>query len=201
LATEVKTRARGRPDEGARDALLEAATALFVERDFADVGTEEILARAGVSRGALYHHFPSKRDLFREVFDASEARTVERLAQRLVGIGDPFEMLVAAARGYLREVETSEELRRIGIMQSSVVLGWEGWRAVADKYGLAVTRAVLGAAMEAGVIKQRDLTTLSHLVLAALWESARLIATADDRADARAAAEPIVLDIVEGLRA
>jgi AcrR family transcriptional regulator len=201
VATEVKTRVRGRPDEGARDALLDAATALFVERDYADVGTEEILARAGVSRGALYHHFPSKRDLFRDVFAASEARAMERIAQQLVGVEDPFEMLIAASRAYLREAETSAELRRLGILQSRVVLGWEGWREVADNYGLAVTRALLGAAMEAGSVKQRDLTTLSHMVLAALWEAATLIAIADDRAKARAEAEPIVLDILAGLRA
>jgi AcrR family transcriptional regulator len=201
MATEVKHRARGRPDEGARDALLEAATELFIERDYADVSTDDILRRAGVSRGALYHHFSGKRDLFRAVFDASEARVVERVAQSLAGLEDPFELLIAAARSYLREAETSEELRRLGILQSRVVLGWEGWREVASKYGLAVTRALLAAAMDAGAIKQRDLTTLSHVVLAALWEGATLIATAKDRAAARADAEAVVLDIVEGLRA
>jgi len=201
MATEVKHRARGRPDEGARDALLEAATELFIERDYADVSTDEILRRAGVSRGALYHHFSGKRDLFREVFDASEARVVGRVAESLAGVEDPFELLIAAARSYLREAETSEELRRLGILQSRVVLGWEGWREVASKYGLAVTRALLAAAMDAGAIKQRDLTTLSHVVLAALWEGATLIATAKDRAAARADAEAVVLDIVEGLRA
>src|SRR6188474_1573112 len=128
MATEVKHRARGRPDEGARDALLEAATELFIERDYADVSTDDILRRAGVSRGALYHHFSGKRDLFRAVFDASEARVVERVAQSLAGLEDPFELLIAAAHSYLREAETSEELRRLGILQSRVVLGWEGWR-------------------------------------------------------------------------
>jgi AcrR family transcriptional regulator len=201
MATEVKHRARGRPDEGARDALLEAATELFIERDYADVSTDDILRRAGVSRGALYHHFSGKRDLFREVFDASEARVVGRVAESLAGMEDPFELLIAAARSYLREAETSEELRRLGILQSRVVLGWEGWREVASKYGLAVTRALLAAAMDAGAIKQRDLTTLSHVVLAALWEGATLIATAKDRAAARADAEAVVVDIVEGLRA
>lgn len=201
MATEVKHRARGRPDEGARDALLEAATELFIERDYADVSTDDILRRAGVSRGALYHHFSGKRDLFRAVFDASEARVVGRVAESLAGVEDPFELLIAAARSYLREAETSEELRRLGILQSRVVLGWEGWREVASKYGLAVTRALLATAMDAGAIKQRDLTTLSHVVLAALWEGATLIATAKDRAAARADAEAVVLDIVEGLRA
>lgn len=201
MVTEVKIRPRGRPDEGARDALLEAATKLFIEHDYADVSTEEILGAAGVSRGALYHHFAGKRDLFREVYDASEARALARIAESLAGIEDPFELLIAASRSYLREAETSEELRRLGILQSRVVLGWEGWREVADKYGLAVTRTLLAAAMDAGAIKQRDLMTLSHVVVAALWEGATLIATAEDRAAVRADAEAVVLDIVEGLRA
>ena len=202
MSTEVKTsRGRGRPDEGARDALIEAATALFVEHDYADVSTEQVLERAGVSRGALYHHFEGKLDLFRAVYDASEERVVERIAASLAGVEDPFEMLLAAARAYLREAETSVELRRIGIMQSRAVLGWEGWREVASRHGLGVTRALLGASMEAGAIRRRDLDTLSHVLLAALVEGATLVATADDPGRVRAQVEQVVADIIEGLRA
>lgn len=201
MSTEVKTsRGRGRPDEGARDALIAAATALFVEHDYADVSTEQVLERAGVSRGALYHHFEGKLDLFRAVYDASEERVVERIAASLAGVEDPFEALLAAARAYLREAETSVELRRIGIMQSRAVLGWEGWREVASRHGLGVTRALLGASMEAGAIKRRDLDTLTHVVLAALVEGATLVATADDPGPVRAQVEQVVIDIVEGLR-
>ena len=126
---------------------------------------------------------------------------VERIAQSARRRGGPVRAADRRCAGYLREAETSEELRRLGILQSRVVLGWEGWREVASKYGLAVTRALLAAAMDAGAIKQRDLTTLSHVVLAALWEGATLIATAEDRAAVRADAEAVVLDIIEGLRA
>ena len=73
-------RTRGRPSEGAREAMLEAAHALFMERDYDEVSTEEILERSGVSRGALYHHFPTKLDLFRAVWEASERRAIERIA-------------------------------------------------------------------------------------------------------------------------
>ena len=200
MATEVKTRRRGRPDEGARDALIEAATHLFVEQDYADVSTEEILYRAGVSRGALYHHFPGKLDLFRAVFEASETRVVERVAKAALVASGPFEAMVLASKAYLREAETSIELRRIGIMQSRAVLGWEGWREVASRLGLGLAEASLAAAMDAGEIRRRDLKTTAHVVLAALIEGATLIATAEQPGRVRKEVEKVVIDLLEGLR-
>src|SRR3954453_11724573 len=158
----VKPKPRGRPREGVREAVLDAATQLFIERDYADVSTEDVIERAGVSRGAMYHHFSGKEDLFLAVYEASERRAMERIAGAALEAEGPFEALVAASRAYLREAETSEELRRIGIMQSGAGPGWEGWRAAAAELGLGLTGAALGAAMEAGEIKRRDLESTSH---------------------------------------
>ena len=192
--------ARGRPPEGAREAVLDAATQLFIERDYEAVTTADVLERAGVSRGALYHHFPGKLDLFRAVFEASERRVIARIGAASADAGGPFEMLLAASRAYLREAETSLELRRLGIMQSRAVLGWEGWRAAASELGLGLTRALLQAAMDAGEIQRRDLETTTHVMLAALVEGATLIATAEDRAAVRAEVESIVVDLLNALR-
>src|SRR3954453_18098136 len=76
----VKPKPRGRPREGVREAVLDAATQLFIERDYADVSTEDVIERAGVSRGAMYHHFSGKEDLFLAVYEASERRAMERIA-------------------------------------------------------------------------------------------------------------------------
>jgi AcrR family transcriptional regulator len=200
MVVEVKARPRGRPDEGARDSLIEAATELFMEKDYDAVGTEEILRRAGVSRGALYHHFPTKLDLFRAVFQASETRVIERIARATAAASEPFDAMVLSSRAYLREAETSEELRRIGIMQSRAVLGWEGWRDAAAHLGIGLTEALLGAAMDAGDVRRRDLQTTAHVVLAALIEGATLVATAENRAAMRKQVEPVVMDLLEGLR-
>ena len=201
VATEVKTRGRGRPDEGARDALIDAGTQLFIEHDYADVSTDEILRRAGVSRGALYHHFPGKIDLFRAVYEATETRAVERVAKAALDATGPFEAMVLTSRAYLREAETSIELQRIGIMQSRAVLGWEGWREVASGLGLGLAAASLGAAMDAGEIRRRDLNTTAHVVLAALIEGATLVATAERPGPVRKEVEKVVMDLLEGLRA
>src|SRR4051794_11472656 len=93
---------RGRPREGAREALVEAAHELFVERDYAQVSTDEILERSGVSRGAFYHHFPTKLDLFRAVFMASERRVIDRIVAEAPAPSSPFEAILSLCRGYLR---------------------------------------------------------------------------------------------------
>jgi AcrR family transcriptional regulator len=190
----------GRPLEGAREAVVDAATQLFIERDYDAVTTADVIERAGVSRGALYHHFTGKLDLFRAVYDASERRAMARITTSAAEAEGPFEVLVAASRGYLREVETSKELRRIGIMQSRAVLGWEGWRAAASELGLGFTHASLAAAMDAREIKRRDLEATSHLMLAALVEGATLIATAADPASVRVEVEELVVDLLNALR-
>jgi AcrR family transcriptional regulator len=193
-------RAPGRPREGAREALIEAAHGLFMERDYDQVSTEEIVRRSGVSRGALYHHFASKRDLFRAVFEASERRVLERIAARASAAATPFDALVEAARLYMQECETDEELRRIGLGQSRVVLGWEGWRTVAAELGIGVVLAAVTAAMEAGEMAPHDPEATTVVLLGALIEAAMLIAVDPDRRAARERSEAVVVDLLEGLR-
>jgi len=190
----------GRPSQGARAALVEAAHDLFMERDYDDVSTAAILSRSGVSRGTLYHHFSSKQELFRAVFEASERRVIELVAAEAATAASPFEALLASARSYLRQCETNEELRRIGLLQSRAVLGWEGWRAAAAGLGIGVTLVVVSAAIEAGELAPHDPETTALILLGAVIEAATLIAVAPDRRAARERSEAVVVDLLEGLR-
>jgi AcrR family transcriptional regulator len=171
-----------------------------MERDYDQVSTEQILERSGVSRGALYHHFPAKLDLFRAVFEAGERRVVTRIAAEAAAAESPFEALLAAARGYMREAEGNEELRRIGLTQSRAVLGWSGWRVAAAELGIGAAVALVGAAIEAGELPRRDVETTAQVLLGAMIEAAMLVAVADDRAAARVRSEAVVVDLLEGLR-
>ena len=191
---------RGRPSEGAREALVEAAHGLFMERDYERVSTEEILARSGVSRGALYHHFPTKLDLFRAVFVASERRVIDRIAARATAASSPFEALLGLAKGYLRAAESDEELRRIGLGQSRAVLGWEGWREACAELGVGLAIAAVTAAIEAGELPPRDPETTGIVLLGAMIDAATLIAVATDRRAARERSEAVIVDLLEGLR-
>lgn len=194
----VKT--RGRPSEGAREAVIEAARDLFVERDYDRVSIGEILERSGVSRGALYHHFATKLDLFVAVYKASETRVIGQLAERMAGSSSPFEALLDGARAYLRLCETDEEFRRIGLTQSRAVLGWERWRTAASELGIAVVLALVNAAIEAGELPPHDPETVAQILLGALIEAAMLIVTAEDRAAARERSESVIVALLEGLR-
>jgi AcrR family transcriptional regulator len=179
---------------------VEAAHDLFMERDYDLVSIEEILRGSGVSRGALYHHFPSKLDLFRVVYEASERRVMERIAAQASAATSPFEALVEGARSYLRQCETDEELRRIGLTQSRAVLGWEGWRAAGTELGIGLTLSLVTAGIEAGELPPLDPETTALVLLAALIEAATLIAVADDRRTARERSEATIVDLLEGLR-
>ncbi len=191
---------RGRPSAGAREALVEAARELFVEREYDEVSTGEILERSGVSRGALYHHFPTKLDLFRAVWEASERRVIEELAARVPPSTSPFEVLVGLVRAYLRAAETDQELRRIGLGQSRAVLGWEAWREAASGLGLGVAIAAVRAAVEAGELPDEDPETIATVVLGAVIEAAMLIVVAADPAAARERSEAVVVALLMGLR-
>jgi AcrR family transcriptional regulator len=177
-----------------------AAHALFMERDYAQVSTEQILERSGVSRGALYHHFPTKLDLFRAVFMASERQVIGRIAARTAVPSSPFESLLALAKGYMHAAESDEELRRIGLGQSRAVLGWEGWRAACTELGVGLALAGVTAAIEAGELPPRDPETMAIVLLGAMIEAAMLIVVAEDRAVARERSEAVIVDLLEGLR-
>src|SRR3954447_8723246 len=83
--------------EATRAALVAAARPLFAERGFAGVGTEEIVRAAGVTRGALYHHFSGKDGLFLAVFEQVERELTERIARGALAGSDPVEALQAGA--------------------------------------------------------------------------------------------------------
>ncbi len=171
-----------------------------MERDYDEVPTAEILARSGVSRGALYHHFPSKQALFRAVFEASERRVIELIAAEAATAATPFDALLESTRAYLRQCETNEELRRIGLLQSRAVLGWEGWRTAATELGIGLAVTVVDAAIEAGEIAPHDSETTAMILVGAMIEAAMLIAVADDRRAARERSEAVVVELLEGLR-
>jgi AcrR family transcriptional regulator len=179
---------------------VRAARALFAKRGYADVGTEEIVHRAKVTRGALYHHFADKRDLFRAVHEQIEGELTEKIATQLAGSDsdDPIEALRTAARTFL-DACTEPETARVALLDAPSVLGWEEWRRIDEKYGLGLTIAGLKMGMDAGRLRPQPVRPLAHLLLAAMGEAGMVIANADDPRAARAEVEPALLALLEGL--
>ena len=197
---EAGSRGPGRPSQGAREALIGAARELFVVHDFHSVSTEQVLERAGVSRGALYHHFPSKTDLFHAVWEGMERELLARFAERPAEGETPFELLVSGCRAYLSECATSRELQRIGLRQSRAVLGWERWSDAVSALGLGVMKAGVAAAVDSGELEANDVDTTARIVLASLIEAGLMIATAPDPRARLREVEPEAIRFVEGLR-
>ena len=194
--------ATARPERGeaTRAALVTTARALFAERGYAGVGTEEVVRHAGLTRGALYHHFRDKQDLFRAVFEQTEEEIMQMIVARVEGIADPMEELATGVRAFL-DACGDPTLMRIGLRDAPGVLGWEEWREIGNRHGLGLVTGGLSAAMDAGLIIRADVRTLAHLLLAALAEASLLIASADDPQAARAEVEQTLLALLDGLRA
>jgi AcrR family transcriptional regulator len=172
--------------QATRAALIATARRLFAERGYAAVGTEEIVRATGVTRGALYHHFAGKIELFEAVYEDVERRLVERIAASAVSsAGDPLQALHAGAQAFLDACE-DPAVQRIALVDAPSVLGWERWREIGLRYGLGLVQGALQAAIDAGLIDPQPVGPLAHLLLGAIDEGAMLIARADDGGRTRA---------------
>jgi len=199
MSTDAKRRTQAERTEATRAALIAAARALFAEHGYASVTTEEIVRRAGVTRGALYHHFADKRDVLRAVYEQIEAELAARLGEAVAPGAGSLETLAAGAERFL-DACLEPEVQRIALHDAPAVLGWEEWREIGARYGLGLIEALLRTGMEAGEIRRQPVTPLSHALLGALDEVAMLVARADDPVAARADAGETLAGLVEALR-
>jgi AcrR family transcriptional regulator len=185
--------------QATRAALMSAARDLFTERGYAGVGTEEIVGRAKVTRGALYHHFADKRDLFRAVHEQMEGEIVDAIAARMDGEADPLELLKTGTRAFL-DACMDPAHAQVNLLDAPSVLGWAEWREIDMRYGMGLVTAGLQAGMEAGVLRDQPIRPLAHLLLAAMGEAAMMIANSKDPQATRDEMEESLLELLEGLR-
>ena len=168
-----------------RAALLGAAQRRFAAHGFARTAREDIVRDAGVTRGALYHHFGSKEALFRAVFEAMERDLTARVAAAAARGATPGAELALGCDAFL-DAATDPAVQRVILIDAPAVLGWQTWREIDARHGLGLLAAGLTHAMDAGTIERQPVTPLAHVLLAALNEAALYIAGADDPAGARA---------------
>jgi len=170
---------KAQQSEATRRELLAAARGLFADRGYGGVGTEEIVRAAGVTRGALYHHFSGKQDLFRAVYEEIEQELVEQIAAVAVEAANPVDALRKGARAWLDACE-QPDVQRIALLDAPSVLGWEEWREIGMRYGFGLVEGTLQAAVDAGLLEPQPVRPLAHLIVGAVDEAALVIARADD---------------------
>lgn len=196
---------RPRTKAGQREATVAALTAaarkLFAERGYAGVGTEEIVHAAGVTRGALYHHFRGgKEDLFQAVLVQVSAETVRGVIAVADRHEDPWEALVAGVDAFL-DACAKPEVQRIMLVDGPSVLGWDVWRAADGEFALRALEGALQHAIDTGRLIPQPARALAHVLLGAIDEAAMVVARAEDQAQARAEMGGTVRRLLEGLRA
>jgi AcrR family transcriptional regulator len=187
--TDVERRARG--DQTRRN-LIEAGRALFVEKGYFETSISDLVTTSGVgTRGAFYHHFKDKAELFRAVFEEVERDlTLRSLASPPQG-ADAWEVLSAGMRGFL-ESALEPEVQRVMLIDGPVVLGWQTLRSIQESNSIALINEMVDKAIAEGIIDDHPVGELTHLLVAAVEEAALLVAHADRPAKARARAAKVL---------
>jgi AcrR family transcriptional regulator len=170
---------RAAQGQATRELLIEVATRLFAERGYEDTSIEAVLAAAGVSRGALYHHFAGKDALFSAVVDSVENRIAAELTAVVADARDPVDAVTAASLGWVG-LAGDPVIQRVVLIDAPSVLGWDRWRAAGEQSAQEAMREMLQAIADSGRLTPELVGPFAHMILAALDEIALVIARAED---------------------
>jgi AcrR family transcriptional regulator len=197
VATKVARRTQAERTEATTGALVDAARELFARDGYDATSLDAVAARAGVTKGAVYHHFEGKRQLFEAVF----SREVERIAVPLASAygrkKDPWDAFAAGCRAFLDEC-LDPGLQRIVLLDASAAIGWEQIRRLESPL-LEMMELGISLASEAGRIAPRKPGPLAHFLYGALCETAMIVARADDQKVAHREAVVEIGRVLDGL--
>ena len=194
MLTDVKTNRSQRT----RAELIRVARGLFAERGFQAVSSEEIVAAAGLTRGALYHHFDGKPGLFLAVLDAELEAVRDRLVEAAAGAASPVEAIERGIHAYL--VACGEPAtRQLLLVDGPAVLGWSAWRDLDLQHGMGLFRTALGSAVDAGELQIADVDSMTHLLGGALIDGAMLLGQAPSDVELATQVERNLVSLVRGL--
>ena len=181
-----------------RAALISAAREQFGEKGYADTSTDEVVSLAGVTKGALYHHFGGKEALFRAVFEQVQRDVSDQAVTEFLK-PDPWEALVDGCALWV-DAHLDPSVRRIALQDARAVLAWDEVREIENRFGAVAVRGALRRAMHAGVIERQPLRPLAVLLIGALGEGCLYIADANDGTDARAEVVALITRMLSAFR-
>lgn len=179
-----------------RERLISVGFDLFGARGYEATSVGAILDEAGLARGAFYHHFATKTDLFEAVFDRVIARIAQVSADAARAHEDPVDSLRAGCSAWL-DVALNPAIQRIAFIDGVSVLGWDRYKEIDEAHTLGGIKASLRAIARTGLIPEDSADVLAHMVSGAVGEAAKLIVGAEDPAAARQSGQA-ALDILLG---
>lgn len=168
--------------EATREALLDSGQRLFGQRGYTNVSIDEIASAAGATKGAFYHHFHDKRDLFQQVAERIEQELGESIRHSISSHDDPISQLVEGCRLFL-DACADPCRAQIALIDAPAILGWQVRREIDARHGLGILISVLRRGMKTGHLERQPVKPLAHLILGAALEGGMLIAQA--RGDSR----------------
>jgi AcrR family transcriptional regulator len=191
---------RTRPEHGeqTRARLLVLARDMFAREGHGGVAMQDLCDRAGVTRGALYHHFPGKDGLFRAVCEDVAADLSARIVAQARRHRTAMARLNAGCEAFL-DACVDPAVRQILLTDAPSVLGWQEYRKLDSRHGLGLIKSALQAAFTERGEQDAQIDTLAHLIVAALNEAAMVIATAPDHAAARRDAVKSISGMLAGV--
>jgi AcrR family transcriptional regulator len=185
--------------DATRAALVAAAREVFAELGFSETTVDHVVQRAGVTRGALYHHFASKEELFGAVYEVVEKELAERSMVEALRGRTPMSRLQRGIDAFL-DACLEPAVQRIVLLDALSVLGWESWHEIGVRYNFGLMVIGLQGAVDDGAIPRRPVEPLAHLVQGAVMRAGMVIARADDPAAARKAVGAELRALLAGLR-
>jgi AcrR family transcriptional regulator len=186
--------------EATRRKLLKVSRNLFARRGYADTSIEDIVQRTKVTRGALYHHFESKQDVFRAVYEDLQRELAQQFYDAAMREPRVEKHLEVGAEVYL-DACLDRGLQRIALVDTPSVLGWDFWHEIDEKYSLGHIQNALKAGMKQGYFERQPVEPLAQVLFGALNEAGLFIARADDMAAARRHVGKTISRLIAGLRA
>ncbi|MFG2007378.1 TetR/AcrR family transcriptional regulator [Spirillospora sp. NPDC048911] len=163
--------------------LLTAARRLFGADGYAATSIDAVAAAAGVTKGAAYHHFKGKADLFRAVFVREQEGIAAELERVALAAPDSWTALRRGVRTFLERC-TDPAFRRIVLLDGPAVLGWDGVREIEYDHTLRVLTVGIRAAAADGRLAGGDLAARAQMIFGALCEAGMLLARSGDPAAA-----------------
>jgi|1186.fasta_scaffold10644_2 AcrR family transcriptional regulator len=155
--------------------LVAVARGLFAERGYGATSIEDVVRAAGVTRGALYHHFAGKEEVFRAVFEELQRELAKQIRAAAAGKRDPWRRMEAGCMAFLDAVR-DPGVQQIALIDAPAVLGWDGLREIEHRHTLSMWRDALQSAMDEGKLRRRPVEPLAHLLFGALCEAAMMAA-------------------------
>jgi AcrR family transcriptional regulator len=196
-STDVKSK-KAQQGEATRHALLDAARRLFGEDGYTTTSIDDVAHAANVTKGAFYHHYGGKQELFAAAYEQVKREVSERAATAFLE-PDPWENLYAGCHAML-DAHLDPSVQRILLQDAPAVLDADTIRHVENRYGAVVLRGALRSAIRAGVVQPLPLKTLALMLTGAIIEGCMAIADAEDPNQARADVGNVLTSLLEGLR-